>query len=201
MGGGYAQILSLVLMVGLEILCDQSEDLICREGYRSQVRTALGIHTEPSPTSGVLFQASIPRTVLKEDPYAARFTEDQALNLWMGPGRDVMVKDLPKRGYLDCQFTDDEYVSLIGAAPWKSLSDTEYVRRRFENFAPGFDVLLAKVYNLCRYKVRFVGPLSTWRSESGKVVLIGDGAYHPSQHLFPRQRKYLSSCQRNESYF
>ena len=151
--------------------------VIGADGYRSPVRSALGIEGDLSASSGTLWQLTLPRTMLENDPRTKPFLEDPALTLYMGQGRCVMIKDVPGKGYLDVQLTEEE----LDAATLRSRggSDLELARGRFRDYLPGMNSLLdyCRSDDICKYRVRFVAPLPTWRSENGRVVLMGDAAH------------------------
>jgi salicylate hydroxylase len=141
----------------------------------SSIRKALSVGAEPEAQPGVVFQFNIPRSVMEANASLKELLDNPAFNMWLGAGRYCIT--FPTHDGCDAFFDDEEYGTLHETAPWKKLTDMEYLRRRFQGSAPVLDEILAKAEDCYKWRTPFMLTLSSWRSDNGRVVLIGDAAH------------------------
>ena len=66
--------------------------VIGADGLHSRVRdTVVGRKDNPVPTGDAAYRATIPTDLLLADPELKFLVEDQALNIWIGPGRRLVA--------------------------------------------------------------------------------------------------------------
>lgn len=150
--------------------------IIGADGHASLIRDSISPCPTPEKRTGVVFQVSIPYPLPTTLPIAlpSHSSADKAFLFFVGPGRYAIA--WPAKAYLDIQLGDEEYPhpSIPNAA---QLSDMEYLRQRFADFSPTLSALLSTVEDTHRWRIAFLPPLDSWRSPSGRIVLIGDAAH------------------------
>jgi salicylate hydroxylase len=122
------------------------------------------------------YRCSVPKSAIRNNPKLDWLLQNDNETAWMGPGKYVLAWPLP---------TDKPYdvvcsiacASDIPAGKWGIVADPEEVSEEFSNFCPEVRELLDKMDRSIKWTLAELPPLSTCRSENGRVVLMGD-AWH-----------------------
>lgn len=118
---------------------------------------------------------------LKSDPNVAEILCEPATNVWLGPGRHMIVYPAEGGNILAINGT---YPSRNnGAGDWNHPASVDEIQTRFHDFDPVAKSILSKARDCKSWDLAEVPRLPRWRSKSGKVVLIGDAAHGMLQFL------------------
>lgn len=118
---------------------------------------------------------------LKSDPNVAEILCEPATNVWLGPGRHMIVYPAEGGNILAINGT---YPSRNnGAGDWNHPASVDEIQTRFHDFDPVAKSILSKARDCKSWALAEVPRLPRWRSKSGKVVLIGDAAHGMLQFL------------------
>lgn len=118
---------------------------------------------------------------LKIDLNVAGILHEPATNVWLGPGRHMIVYPAEGGNILAINGT---YPSRNnGAGDWNHPASVEEIQTRFHDFDPVAKSILSKARDCKSWALAEVPRLPRWRSKSGKVVLIGDAAHGMLQFL------------------
>jgi 2-polyprenyl-6-methoxyphenol hydroxylase-like FAD-dependent oxidoreductase len=91
--------------------------------------------------------------------------EDEYKNLWMAPEIFVVLERMPGQR---CELT-----VVLGGARYSYLD----IKERLSHFEPRILRLLSELHESDTLTIRKVEHLPTWRSVSGRILLIGDAAH------------------------
>lgn len=145
-------------------------------GIQSQVRAKfLGRKIQPaSPLTA--YNINVPRSALAADP-ELEFLLGHSGG-WFGPHRFIMAMDMPDyNDYSNFCFCSEKGNGKEGE--WFIKGDIRSVRAQFSDFEPRIQKILALADPEACYlwSLSDIPTLETWRSKSGKAILIGDAAH------------------------
>lgn len=100
----------------------------------------------------------------------------------MGPGRFTLSRWLNDDSF-GVQFVDVDHgkPSAIDSN-WNTPADLEELRRLFSDFNPLTRLLLDNIQTAERWQIATGAKLETWRSRTGRIVLLGDAAHAMIPH-------------------
>ena len=101
--------------------------------------------------------------------------------VWSVPGRYVLSWPLPENRAYDV-VTAIKRPSGLPVGVWGSKADPEEARREFADFCPEVRELLANIDTAVKWQLAELPPLETFRSDNGRVVVIGDAAHAMIPH-------------------
>lgn len=135
----------------------------------------------PLPYPMATYRAWAPSDALKTDPNVAALLAQPATNVWLGPGRHVIVYPAEGGKILAINGTYPSRGDVVGA--WNKTASVEEVQRQFRDFDPLVQAILAEARDCKSWALAEVPRLPRWTSRSGKVVLLGDAAHGMLQFL------------------
>lgn len=143
------------------------------KSYIQQVVSGKPIRAEP--TGDAAYRATIPASLMMQDPELREFIEHPEMTAWMAPGRHLMA--YPIRGKQEYNLVllhpDDGSVES-----WTAEGSAEKMRRDFGDFEPRVRKILQFVQSTLKWRLMDRKPLNKWIHDSGRVVLLGDSC-HP----------------------
>lgn len=111
----------------------------------------------------------------------SKLWQDDFTNWWIGPGAYAICgSDLGSRYYIGVGLWDTE--TTAKGATWYQTADLGPVRQRLANFDPLVHTMLKDVDTAECWRIVDIPHLDSWRSKSGKVVLMGDAAHAMGPH-------------------
>lgn len=120
---------------------------------------------------------SVPASVLQSDPRVQPLLHPLDFQLTFGPGRFTVTRGIAHDSYA-MMFIVMKYGP---AGPvdgsWNVPGDVEELRRLFSDFNTPTKAYLEHVTATEIWQMAYGCPLESWRSEKGRVVLIGDAAH------------------------
>lgn len=127
------------------------------------------------------YRAWAPMEELNADANIRELLHEPATNVWLGPGRHMIVYPAEGNNILAINGT---YPSRNnGAGDWNHPASVEEIQARFHDFDPVAKAILSKARDCKSWALAEVPRLTRWRSKSGKIVLIGDAAHGMLQFL------------------
>lgn len=127
------------------------------------------------------YRAWAPTEALNTDSAVASLLSQPATNVWLGPGRHMIVYPAEGGNILAINGT---YPSRNNSAgEWNKAASVDEIQQRFHDFDPVAKSILSQARDCKSWALAEVPRLPRWRSKSGKVVLIGDAAHGMLQFL------------------
>lgn len=151
-----------------------------RTGIKSASRTAILGETIKPAIYLTSYNIDIPRHVLQTDPLLSPLTHQQTV--WVGPGQVLVAINMPEFGdKLNLCFVTEQkkrYVTTDEISD-DSSRNLNCLRSSFKNFESRVQSLLqlAEPASLYVWNLSELPPLSSWVSETGYAVLVGDSAH------------------------
>lgn len=127
------------------------------------------------------YRAWAPMDALNSDNQVAEVLAQPATNVWLGPGRHMIV--YPAEGGKILAINGTYPSRNNGAGEWNKAASVDEIQQRFQDFDPVANVILSQARDCKSWALAEVPRLPRWRSKSGKVVLIGDAAHGMLQFL------------------
>lgn len=173
---------SLTLANGETLTADL---IIAADGMKSRLRALVLPESEdasPLPYPMSTYRAWAPTAALvATNPDIAALLAEPASNVWLGPGRHVIFYPAEGGSILAINGTYPSRTDSVGA--WNKEASVAEVQAQFAMFDPVVQAVLAEARDCKSWALAEVPRLSRWRSESGRVVLVGDAAHGMLQFL------------------
>lgn len=136
----------------------------------------------PIPLRESIFLTSGPVAHLAKDGRLAAWLEPGTKHGILGPGRFILSRQM-HGGYLGVQFVDVDHADPGPVdGNWNTPADVDALRARFSDFGPITRAYLEHINHAEKWQMA-IGPcLPTWRSENGRIVLVGDAAHAMLPH-------------------
>jgi salicylate hydroxylase len=161
------------------------------DGVKSRVRTLVfGDEFKAVGSKTVVFHSIMPRDRVRADAKVkeAGMTEGaaQGAHFTMGPGlfNIVAAEDLPnpKTFAYSCVLDYGERPHSPSES-WYVPGDPDELRRLYAGFPPKDRACLEYVEGSMMWKIGVAPHMSSWRGQSGRVVLVGDAAHAMQPHM------------------
>jgi salicylate hydroxylase len=127
------------------------------------------------------YRAWAPMDALNADEQVAELLRQPATNVWLGPGRHMIV--YPAEGGKILAINGTYPSRNDSAGEWNKAASVDEIQQRFHDFDPMAKAILSQARDCKSWALAEVPRLPRWRSKSGKVVLIGDAAHGMLQFL------------------
>lgn len=159
----------------------QADIIIGADGMRSITRHAIPAtaNVEPIPLSCELaYRCTVPKQYFKNLPTILPDPDssDNPSMTFSAPGRYILTWPLPAKQAYDIVLG----VQTPGDVPpgrWGTPVSVEEARNHFHDFCPMVKEMLSHMDSAVKWTLGELPPLTTCKSENGRVVLIGD-AWH-----------------------
>ncbi|KAK5171736.1 uncharacterized protein LTR77_003372 [Saxophila tyrrhenica] len=143
-------------------------------GVRREIPALKGV--EAIPRGSGCYRCTVPKEKMRGNAKLEWLLESGDEYGFLGPGRYLLSWPLPPHRAYDV---------VLGPVPdaevppgrWGMKGDPEVARADFADFCPTVVELLEHIDTCVKWRIAELPPLETCRSESGRVVIIGD-AYH-----------------------
>lgn len=152
-------------------------------GIKSALRQLILPSQDVSAISHPLstYRAWAPLEALNSDPNVAPLLKQPATNIWLGPARHMITYPASNNTILAINGT---YPSRNDSAgEWNHAASVAEIQQRFHDFDPVAKAILAHACDCKAWALAEVPRLPRWRSQSGRVVLLGDAAHGMLQFL------------------
>lgn len=152
-------------------------------GIKSALRQLILPSQDVSAISHPLstYRAWAPLEALNSDPNVASLLKQPATNIWLGPARHMITYPASNNTILAINGT---YPSRNDSAgEWNHAASVAEIQQRFHDFDPIAKAILAHARDCKAWALAEVPRLPRWRSQSGRVVLLGDAAHGMLQFL------------------
>jgi salicylate hydroxylase len=162
-------------------------DITTCELTTSGIKSALRQKIIPEETVAALsqpmstYRAWAPMEALNSDAKVAELLNRPATNVWLGPGRHMIV--YPAEGGKILAINGTYPSRNESAGEWEKAASADEIQQRFHDFDPVARTILSHARDCKSWALAEVPRLPRWRSKSGKVVLIGDAAHGMLQFL------------------
>lgn len=151
--------------------------LIGADGIRSQVRKFAVMPNEivePHTTTNCAYRAIVPGHIMRADPKVAHLMDEPYSNCWIGYRRHIMAYPI-RNGTLYNMVMSHPGQATVGL--WNEPGNLEEMKAHYAGWDPIIDSILPKIEGCLKWKLADLPALSTWVSDTGKAVLIGDAAH------------------------
>ncbi|KAJ5601351.1 hypothetical protein N7510_010885 [Penicillium lagena] len=158
--------------------------IIAADGIKSATRKTLfpTQHVDPIPLRESIFLTSAPVSQLAQDARLAPWLESATKHGTLGPDRFVLSRPM-HGGLLGVQFIDVDHADPGPVdGNWNTPADDGLLRTRFSDFNVTTRAFLEHVRHAEKWQMATGAELDTWRSASGRIVLLGDAAHAMLPH-------------------
>lgn len=139
-------------------------------------------HVDPIPLRESIFLTSAPVSQLAQDARLAPWLESATKHGTLGPDRFVLSRPM-HGGLLGVQFIDVDHADPGPVdGNWNTPADVGLLRTRFSDFNAITRAFLEHVRHAEKWQMARGAELATWRSASGRIVLLGDAAHAMLPH-------------------
>lgn len=149
-------------------------------------------HVEPLVWEEVAFRCTVPKEKMRGNPKLDWLLNSGDEMVWTAPGKYILSWPLPS-------FRDYDVVTAIkraGDIPpgrWGVKADPSEARKDFQDFCPEVRELLDNIDQCVKWTLAELPPVSTCRSENGRVVVIGDAFHAMIPHSASGKTFFLSN--------
>ncbi|KAJ6779724.1 hypothetical protein PWT90_02067 [Aphanocladium album] len=162
----------------------ESDLIVAADGIKSKTRQCLfpNRNTDPIPLRESIFITTLPTSQMAANPDLVGWLAPGTTHGTLGPGRFVLSRPL-HGGRYGVQFIDVDHADPGPVdGTWNTPADVSRLRALFADFNPITRACLAQIERAEKWQIA-VGPkLDAWRSEHGRVVLLGDAAHAMIPH-------------------
>ena len=157
--------------------------ILTTPGIKSTLRQMIIPEEDTAALSQPLstYRAWAPMDALNTDKQVAELLSQPATNVWLGPGRHMIV--YPAEGGKILAINGTYPSRNDSAGEWNKAASVDEIQQRFHDFDPVAKAILSQARDCKSWALAEVPRLPRWRSKSGKVVLIGDAAHGMLQFL------------------
>jgi salicylate hydroxylase len=154
----------------------EADVVVGADGIRSKIRDFVFPDSCVAPTSiaNCAFRATVPVECMMADSETAALMTDVNANAWIGPGRHIMAYPIRQGAMYNLVMCHQGHAE---PGEWSVPGDVEEMKATYEDFNPVIRKVIGQVTSCLKWTLADLPPLQTWRSASGKVVLIGDAAH------------------------
>jgi salicylate hydroxylase len=163
---------SLTLKSG-EVL--KADIIVGADGIKSVVRShVIEQKVAPRQYGECAYRATVPAEALLSDPELRHYIEEPVANCWIGPGRHLMAYPIQNATKYNLVMV---HPGVAVQDKWNEPGDLNEMVGNFEAWDPLLVRVLKKITECLKWNLADLPLLDTWRSKSGKVVLIGDASH------------------------
>ncbi|KAJ5215522.1 uncharacterized protein N7498_001967 [Penicillium cinerascens] len=158
--------------------------IIAADGIKSTTRKILfpAQDVDPIPLRESIFLTSAPVSQLARDARVAPWLEPGTKHGILGPDRFVLSRHT-HGGLLGVQFIDVDHADPGPVnGNWNTPADIGLLRTRFSDFNMITRAFLEHIQHAEKWQMATGPELDTWRSASGRIVLLGDAAHAMLPH-------------------
>lgn len=151
--------------------------IVAADGIGSRTRLALFPNTHALPTPDSAHRLILPSSLLSTSPLLAPLVTKPSATIWFGPRRHIVAYTIRGTSLYNLVFAgpDPSDTSKVGA--WNGPANLEELKNEYEGWEASVQEILNKTETVHKWRIGEVADLERWRSESGKVVLLGDAAH------------------------
>jgi salicylate hydroxylase len=151
-------------------------------GIKSVVRAQiLQENVQPRLYGECAYRATVPAEDLLAEPELRHFIEQPVANCWIGPGRHLMAYPIQNATKYNLVMI---HPGIARQDRWNEPGDLNEMVENFADWDPLLVRVLGKVSECLKWNLADLPLLETWRSKSGKVVLIGDASHATLPFVF-----------------
>ncbi|KAE8365295.1 hypothetical protein BDV27DRAFT_127073 [Aspergillus caelatus] len=158
--------------------------IVAADGIKSATRKILfpARDVNPIPLRESIFLTGAPISQLAQDPRIAPWLEPGTKHGILGPDRFVLSRPM-HGGLLGVQFIDVDHADPGPVdGNWNTPADIGLLRTRFSDFNITTRAFLEHIQHAEKWQMATGPELGTWRSASGRIVLLGDAAHAMLPH-------------------
>ncbi|CZR69021.1 related to salicylate hydroxylase [Phialocephala subalpina] len=165
---------SVTLESGLKV---PSDLIIAADGIGSRARLAIFPHTHAIPTPDSAHRIILPSSILFTSPLLSPLVTKPSATVWFGPQHHIVAYTIRGTSLYNLVFLgpDPSNSSKVGA--WNGPASLVELKREYEGWEDSVKEILNKANTVHKWRIGEVEDLESWRSEGGKVVLLGDAAH------------------------
>jgi len=150
--------------------------IVGADGVKSFIQRVVSGEANPAePTGDAAYRATIPASLMIQDPELRGFIDHPQMTGWMAPGRHLMAYPIRRKEEFNLVLLHPDDGSVES---WTAEGSAEKMRRDFSDFEPRVGKLLGLVQSTLKWRLMDRKPLKKWIHKSGRVILLGD-ACHP----------------------
>lgn len=153
--------------------------VIGADGIRSAVRASVPTisHVQPKKLLECCWRASVPKDRMRDNSKLSWLLSIGDAMAWSSPGRYVLAWPMPPDRDYDVVACVQNKESEVPPGVWGVKASPQDMRAEFQSFCPEVRELLDQVGECVKWQLADLDRLTTCRSDSGSVVLVGD-AWH-----------------------
>ena len=144
--------------------------LVGADGVKSVVRKKLFPHVKPAPPTGnCAYRAIVPYSKIRADPELKGLVEKLTMEVWMADKSYII--SYPISAGKDFNMVLSHHCSRL--VEDVEEVDIDEVRETYKDYDPRIKKIVDMVPSVKRWPLLVTGPLKTWSSPEGNVVLMG----------------------------
>ncbi|KUJ06637.1 salicylate hydroxylase [Mollisia scopiformis] len=164
---------SLTLEDGQEFATDL---VIAAEGIGSRTRISLFSDSHAHGTPDSAHRLILPSSILRSSPILNPLVSEPSSTIWFGPHRHIVAYTIRGTSLYNLVFCGPESSSSkIGV--WNQPASLQDLKKEYEGWEEPIQEILNSAEAVHKWRIGEVPDLPSWRSENGKVVLLGDAAH------------------------
>lgn len=153
----------------------KADIIVGADGIKSVVRShALEQKVEPRTYGECAYRATVAAEDLLSEPDLAHFIHQPVASCWIGPGRHLMAYPIQHATKYNLVMV---HPGVAVQDRWNEPGDLNEMVENFATWDPLLVRVLKKITECLKWNLADLPLLETWRSKSGKVVLIGDASH------------------------
>ena len=161
----------------------QADLIVGADGMRSAVRHSIPATSdvEPKKLFEDCFRCTVPKDRMENNPKLSWLLTNNQAMFFTSPGRYVLSWPLPPNRPYDvvtCILRE----SHVPPGHWGIRADPSEMAKHFDQFSPEIRELLANVDDCMQWALGELPPMQTFRSDNGRVMLLGDAAHAQIPH-------------------
>ncbi|KAF2102019.1 FAD/NAD(P)-binding domain-containing protein [Rhizodiscina lignyota] len=172
--------LAVILEDGREIAADL---IVGADGMRSPVRHSIPVlaSVEPKPLFEQTWRCTVPKDRMVGVPTLDWLLKNHDSMCWTTEGKYILTWPMPPNRFYDvvCVVVRE---STVPPGVWGTKADPVKMKKNFQDLCPEVRDLLDRVDACVEWTQAELPPIDTFRSEDGRVVLMGDACHAMIPH-------------------
>ncbi|KAK7203973.1 hypothetical protein BZA70DRAFT_196864 [Myxozyma melibiosi] len=151
--------------------------VIAADGIQSGLRKLIfpDLTGEVLESESSAYRCTLTAEQMSGDPALEKLMQNPSATSWIGPGGHIMAYPIRNGQLYNMVLLHPAGDEKSGE--WNTPATTEEMLAKYDGWDPLVRKMIAMVPSAMKWKVCYLKELDSWRSRSGKIVLLGDSAH------------------------